>query len=245
MVRALAGDSTMTRFLGTGGSVALGPYPTVVRPRGCGAGSPRRSRGRPRPRGPAAGSLGASSASADDVQRSVAPGDGTRRDLHEPDVEIREEEDRLDVVDEDRSLAVHHPQVRAAQPDVARRGRLVQVGEQRLLVVEMQDDVADHCPMVARAPGVVSPPMVRSGVVEVDHQADPTAGDPDADPDVAVGRVHHVPVVATVVRLLALEDEVRGEDGGLGDRPSGSRCSRPSGSPSSRRGEGGRPGHHR
>ena len=95
---------------------------------------------------------GASSVSASPrqhVHRGVGPGDGARRDLHEPDVEIREEEDRLDVVDEDRPLAVHHPQIRAAQADVARRGRLVQVGEQRLLVVEMQDDVADHAPMVA------------------------------------------------------------------------------------------------
>ena len=41
-------------------------------------------------------------------------------------------------------------QVRAAQPDVARRGRLEQVGQQRLLVVEVQDDVADHAPIVAR-----------------------------------------------------------------------------------------------
>ena len=55
----------------------------------------------------------------------------------------------FDVVDEDRPLAVHHPQVRAAQADVARGRRLVQVGEQRLLVVEMQDDVADHARMVA------------------------------------------------------------------------------------------------
>ena len=32
---------------------------------------------------------------------------------------------------------------------------------------------------------LVSPTMVRSGVVEVDHQADPPARDPDADPDMA------------------------------------------------------------
>ena len=148
MVRALAGDSTMTRFLGTAGSVALGPYPTLsqtsrIRRRKSssisrsastsGAGGGRAGSSSPRRRRPSRG-------------RSR---DRAWRDLDEPDVEIREEEDRLDLVDEDRPLAVHHPQVRAAQPDVARGRRLVEVGEQRLLVVEMQDDVADHARMVA------------------------------------------------------------------------------------------------
>ena len=63
------------------------------------------------------------------------------RDLDEPDVEVREEEDRLHVVDEDRPLAVQLAQVRAAQPDVARRGRLEQVGDQRLLAIEMENDL--------------------------------------------------------------------------------------------------------
>ena len=69
--------------------------------------------------------------------------------------------------------------------------------------------------MVAQRGAAVSPPMVRLGVVEVDHQADPSARDPDADPDPVVGRVHQVHVMAAVVRLLALEEEVGGEDGGL------------------------------
>ena len=52
----------------------------------------------------------------------------------------------------------------------------------------------------------------RSGVVEVDDQADPAAGDPDADAAPVVVGVHEVPVVAAVVRLLALEVQVRAED---------------------------------
>ena len=55
---------------------------------------------------------------------------------------------------------------------------------------------------------------VRSGVVEVDHQADLAARDPDPDPDPVVGRVHQVDVVATGVRPLALEEQVRAEDRG-------------------------------
>ena len=43
------------------------------------------------------------------------PASDARRDLDEPDVEVREEEDRVHVVDEDRPLAVHRAQVRAAQ----------------------------------------------------------------------------------------------------------------------------------
>src|SRR5258705_1035462 len=57
--------------------------------------------------------------------------------------------------------------------------------------------------------------MVRSGVVEVDHEADPARVHPDADPDAIVGAVHQVDVVAARVRLLALEEEVRTEHGGI------------------------------
>ena len=58
--------------------------------------------------------------------------------------------------------------------------------------------------------------MVPSGVVEVDHEADAAAGHPDADPDPVVRGVHQVDVVAAAVRLLALEEEMRGEHGGAG-----------------------------
>src|SRR4051794_19846491 len=67
--------------------------------------------------------------------------------------------------------------------------------------------------VAARAPQVTSP-MVLSGVVEVDDEADSAAGRPDADPDAVVFRIHQVDVVAAVVRALALEEEVRREDRG-------------------------------
>src|SRR3990172_11639859 len=54
-----------------------------------------------------------------------------------------------------------------------------------------------------------------SGVVEVDDEADPAAGDPDPDAHPVVLRVHQVDVVATAVRLLALEEEVRPQHGGV------------------------------
>src|SRR5829696_2263917 len=53
-----------------------------------------------------------------------------------------------------------------------------------------------------------------SGVVEVDDEPDPAPGHPDADAGTVVGRVHEVPVVAAVVRLLGLEEQVRAQDGG-------------------------------
>ena len=98
MVRALAGDSTMTRFFGTAGSVAPGPLSRPFRPRGCGAGSPRRSRGPPRPRRRLGLGVGACAAGSvlvgRDRHRRVATRDRAGRDLDEPDVQVREEEDR-------------------------------------------------------------------------------------------------------------------------------------------------------
>ena len=242
MVRALAGDSTMTRFLGTGGSVALGPYPTLFRPRGSAAGNPRRSRGRPRLRGPAAGATGSSSPSVVDGHRGVAARDRARRDLHEPDVEVREEEDRLDLVDEDRPLAVHHPQVRAAQPDVARGRRLVEVGEQRLLVVEMQDDVADHARMVAPARRRCQPAdgPVRGG------RSRPRGGPARRRPR-RRSRPGCTPGSSGSRSGRRCTTSRSGRRGASPGRPpwrhrSGSRCSRPSGSSSSRRGGGDRRG---
>ena len=162
MVRALAGDSTMTRFFGTAGSVAPGLC-RALRPRGCGAGSPRRSRGpprvrrRPRARRRASRWRPARSSSVVDRHRRVATRDRAGRDLDEPDVQVREEEDRRHVVDEHRPLAVHLAEVRAAQPDVTGRGCLEQVGQQRLLAVHVQDHVSDHGPMVAAMAAVRQP----------------------------------------------------------------------------------------
>src|SRR5215213_7537033 len=57
--------------------------------------------------------------------------------------------------------------------------------------------------------------LASAGVVEVDHEAYPSTRDPHADPRAVVFRVHHVHVMAAVVRLLALEEEVRTEHGGI------------------------------
>src|SRR5437773_8392035 len=59
-------------------------------------------------------------------------------------------------------------------------------------------------------------PVASAGVVEVDDEADPTARHPDPDPYPVVQRVHQVHVVAAAVRLLALEEQVRPEDGAVG-----------------------------
>src|SRR5206468_6261998 len=45
--------------------------------------------------------------------------------------------------------------------------------------------------------------------------ADPTARDPDADPDPIVHRVHQVDVMPAVGRLLVLEEEVRAQHRGI------------------------------
>ena len=235
-------------------SVAPGSSPPVaaarrVRCRGPAGGSPRRSRGRCRGRSatPSA-SVGrpARSAAGTSARRLRLPdgvvrlrqrpppaasrraGGGGLRDLEEPDHVVREEERRLDLVDEHRPLAVHHAQVRAQQPRVLGGRQLEQVSHQRLLVRGMDDDVPDHPAMLAedvadRHRPMVTRPMVlpdhgtarESGVVEVDHQPDAAVRDPDADPDPVVGGVHQVPVVAAVVGLLALEVQVRAEDGAV------------------------------
>ncbi len=78
----------------------------------------------------------------------IRAGDGPGRDLDEPDVAVREEEDRGRIVDEHGAFHVHRPQVRAAQPDVTRARRLEQVGEQRLLVHDVEHGVPDHGSML-------------------------------------------------------------------------------------------------
>ena len=202
MVRALAGDSTMTRFLGTGGSVAPGPCRTLFRPRGSGAGSPRRSRDRVRPRAPVAGTRPLASSVVTAIDGSppdIAPGGISTNRM------CRYGKKKIEATSSTKTGRLPFIWRRFVQrtPTSPGVGRLEQVGEQRLLVVEVQDDVPDHDLMVARAGRPVSPPKVRSGVVEVDHEADPPAGDPDADPDPVVRRVHQVDVVAAAGRLLA------------------------------------------
>ena len=71
-------------------------------------------------------------------------GERRRRDLDEPDVLVREEEDRVLVVDEDRSLAVERAQVRAAQTQVHGGRHVEQVGQKRLLAVDVDAGVVDH-----------------------------------------------------------------------------------------------------
>ncbi len=72
-----------------------------------------------------------------------------RRDLEEADRPVREEERRLRPVDEDRPLAVHAPEVRAHEPGIACGRDVEQVREERLLVGDVDADVADHVGIVA------------------------------------------------------------------------------------------------
>jgi DNA gyrase/topoisomerase IV subunit A len=100
-----------------------------------------------------------------DGHRPVADGQRRRHDLDEADVEVREVEDRVLVVDEDRPLPVHQAHVRAAQRDVGRRRHLEQVREQRLLAVDMEHDVLDHGPILGRRSSPCQPDFgpVRGG----------------------------------------------------------------------------------
>ena len=193
MVRALAGDSTMTRFFDTAGSVAPGPARTLtrhgqrwhrsaagapevarrgpaspgrrprgVRPRGCAGGSPRRSRGCRRrailvvaPAGTATATrrldrdleLRADRASAAGSRRSGCAGTGrrTRRSMSSMKTGRLPSSVRMFVQRRPRSTAV---------------GQLEQVDEDRLLVVEVEDGIADHGRMVRRRGAPWSGPMV-------------------------------------------------------------------------------------
>ena len=61
-------------------------------------------------------------------------------------------------VDEHRPLAVKRAQVDAQEADIGGVGHAIQVGGQRLLVVQVDDDVADHARMLAhRRAGVTGP----------------------------------------------------------------------------------------
>ena len=148
-----------------------------------------------RPAGPRAGRHRhpASSSPRSGAQRRL------RRDLDERHAVVREHEDRLHVVDEDRPLAVERAQVRQTHRDVGRARQLEEVGDERLLVVQVQHGVAEHGPHRARSVGPVrTGPMVPLRVVEVDDEADATARHPHADADAVVGGVHQVHVVAAV-----------------------------------------------
>ena len=251
MVRALAGDSTMTRFFDTAGSVAPGPARTIdadpsrrpgrrARPKGATQTSRIRRRKSssisrsssvsteaPRRSGTGTGRGDRDGASAGPVRERLRRSGGISTNRM---CEVREEEHRVDVVGEDRSLPVEHAQVRAAQPDVARRRQAEQVGDQRLFVVEVQDGITDHAPIV-HGPGVrrkwPDGPGLR--VVEVDDQADAPARHPHADPDPVVGcssgSRSDRPAGSTTARS--------GSTGGCPgprrtDRPTGSRGSPPS-----------------
>src|SRR5687767_5677135 len=167
MVRALAGDSTMTRFFDTAGSVAPAPSRTLT---SIGGRQPSDRRAR-RARSDLAdapeevlvdlealvviGGCGLWHRRGQrDLDRDLELGadERPRRDLDEPDVEVREEEDRIDGVDEHRALAVEGPHVRAADAQVDGRRQLEQVDDDRLLVVEVKYDVSDHGAMVGPRP---------------------------------------------------------------------------------------------
>ena len=132
----------------------------AVRPRGCAAGSPRRSRGpsSSASTGPAVGGDAGrdrrrASAGPSSVRPSAAGGISTNRDAV-----VREEEHR-GPCRRRRSGACRRACAGScsAAPTSARRRQLEQVGEQRLLVVDVQDGVADHAPHRARgrsAPGM-------------------------------------------------------------------------------------------
>ena len=85
--------------------------------------------------------------------RSKAPS----RDLDEADVEVREEEGGLAPVDEVGRLPSGVRRLVHTRPASDAEGRAEQVRHQRLLVVDVDDDVADHGPIVLD-PGPPSPP---------------------------------------------------------------------------------------
>jgi hypothetical protein len=85
---------------------------------------------------------------------------------------VRDQEDRLHIVDEDRALAVERAQVRQPDRDVARRRQLEEVGEQGLLIGDVQNGIAEHAGIVHAAPSARDGPMVPLRVVEVDDEAD-------------------------------------------------------------------------
>src|SRR4029079_2375450 len=102
MVRALAGDSTMTRFFGTAGSVAPGPYPagssTLRLPRSDLADASE-ERLVDLEIGLRLGCRGGHDLHLFDLRaerQGVAAGHRLGRDLDEADVQVREEEDRPD-----------------------------------------------------------------------------------------------------------------------------------------------------
>ena len=154
MVRALAGDSTMTRFFGTAGSVAPGPYPTLVRSDladaaqevlvdlevGLGLGLGRAARGPPQPR-----------RRSSRAPTRVAAGHRAGRDLDEPDVEVREEEDRRRCRRRRpaacRSSCRRFVQRRPTSPGEGASNRSASSG---CSLLRWRIDVADHAPIVAR-----------------------------------------------------------------------------------------------
>ena len=199
-----------------------------LRRRGSGGGSPRRARDRASASAPPPSAADGAPATSV-LERRLEPAAALGQDLDEPDVEVREDEDRARAVDEDRLLAVEHPDVRADQGDVAGVGiskRSASSGCSFAMWMTALRITAGSSPAAALSPARWSrAAMVRrltaagrppSRVVEVDDEADAAARHPDPDPDPVVGRVHEVHVVAAVAGLLVLEEEVRPEDRGVG-----------------------------
>ena len=118
----------------------------------------------------------------------------------------------FEVVDVDRPGSVHRAHVRAAEQHRVALGQLEQVGPKRLLVVEVENDVADHRGIVtAVVPAVTCPDRPGSGVVKSMTRL-PLPPECHADPDPGEVGVHQIAVVTAVVRPLALVEEVRGKD---------------------------------
>ena len=271
MVRALAGDSTMTRFFGTAGSVAPGPARTLhrrsttrrsrteargepvrarhgaragFRPRGCGGGSPRRSRGRHRRRRRRRRSVSGSTPTATGtgigrpVSAAAAGGISTNR-------MCRYGKKKTEAIASTKTGRL---------PFIIRR--FVQRRPTSLFPGSSNRSASSGCSLLrwrialritdascARAvPSGEGPDGPGLGVVEVDDEADPPRRHPHADAHAVVLAVHHVDVVAAVVRLLALEVAVAAQDGAVRVARTAAEVLRPACSWCSRLGEAGRPG---
>ena len=160
----------------SGRSVAPGPGDSGARPlRGRGAAARARGRDGHTSRMRCSSSSAASSSSASSAVGASGSGsgpgwqreDGARldreeRDLDEPDDVHRDGEPGVRAVDEGGLLAVDQAQVGAHEAHVLGGGHLPQVAHEWLLVVHVDDGVADH-PQQDRQADRRSGPVRRSG----------------------------------------------------------------------------------
>src|SRR5918993_502402 len=217
MVRALAGDSTMTRFLGTGGSVALAPWPTLqtsrIRRRKSSSISRSASTSATGGGGWCAGSSSGSTATAIDASLPVAAPGGISTNRM-----WRYGKKKIDLISSTKTGRLPFIIRRLVQRNPTSPGDGVSNRSARsgCSLFRWRMTLRITLGWSSGPAPAVTPPMVRSGVVEVDHQPDAATRDPDPDADLRVLGAHHVHVVAAVVRLLALEEQVRAKDGRFG-----------------------------